>query len=102
MSEDTEQSFVPTLAQQGGVMFVGRVFSFPFLVVNWECVLTAARRRRCLRQSLSGVQSASFVFDIVLPPEHGEEVRADGTVRRLVDSTYPEYLLASDPTIPEI
>jgi len=53
-------------------MFVGRVFSFLFLVVDWERVLTAARRRRCFCRLLSGVQSASFVFYVVLPPELGE------------------------------
>jgi len=30
------------------------------------------------------------------------EIRADGTIRRLTNGTYPKYLLASNPTGPEI
>lgn len=52
MSEDTEQSFVSMLAQQGGVILIDnlgdRVFSFLFLVVDRKYILAAARRQRCL------------------------------------------------------
>ena len=68
MSEDTEQSFVPTLAQQGGVMLVGklggRVFSFLFLVFVTRAVAPNVYGKFTLALAVVSIVKDVFNFNL--------------------------------------